>query len=559
VAAKEIKLVSMLTRLLGAISLACLCGTACTGTIQDGGPAEPGPGMGGQTGQASVGPSVVRRLSGTEYNNTVRDLLFTTLTPATEFQGDVGEDGFDKASGPQTVGATHLEAYEVAAERLVEALFAVPAQLARIVTCDPATGDACLRSTLATFLPRAWRRPVTPAEVDRLMALAATEATAGGTPVDQMKLALRGALTSVHFLYLIERDLAPTSLAPRRLGHYEIASRLSYFVWSGMPDDALLAAAARSQLQDDAALLAQVTRMLADPKAAAMTNVFAAQWLELARLGNHQPDSVLFPGITAALKQSMEQETKMSFQDVLQKGGGLRSLLSTDYTFLDPALARHYGLTAPAGAAFEKVSLTGSNRIGGLLGQAGILMPTSGLKATSAVKRGAWVLDNLLCAPAPPPPPEVAKEIMDNAAAIAEAAATQTARQFLAQHRAKAQCAVCHNLIDPPGLSLENYDPVGRYRTMDKGMVIDPSGTFNGTAFKDARELTALLSGDPQFAQCLARKLFTFALGRAPAAEDAPYVARLASSNDDPLPTVISRLVTSTSFRARRGGEAVAP
>ena len=553
----------MPTRLLAAISVVCLYGIACTGTITEGGKSTPDPGgaggagtVGAGTGTSSVGLGVVRRLSGTEYNNTVRDLLFTTLTPATEFQGDVGEDGFDKASGPQTVGATHLAAYEVASERLVEALFAAPAQLARIVTCDLATGNACIRSTLTTFLPRAWRRPVTTAEVDRLMALAATEAMAGGTPVDQMKLALRGALTSVHFMYLVERDLAPTSLVPRHLNHYEIASRLSYFLWSSMPDDALLGAAASS---DSCRTMppspAQVTRMLADPKAAAMTNVFAAQWLQLTRLANHQPDPMLFPGVTAALKQSMEQETKMFFQDVLQKGGGMRSLLGADYTFLDPALAQHYGMTAPAGTAFAKVSVTGTNRIGGLLGHASILMPTSGLKMTSAVKRGEWVLDNILCAAAPPPPPAVAKELMDNAAAIAEAAATQTARQFLAQHRAKPQCAVCHDQIDPPGLALENYDPVGRYRTTDKGMVIDPSGTFNGMAFKDARELTALLSNDPKFAQCLAKKLFTFALGRSPGVEDTTYVARLASGNDDTLPTVIGRLVASSPFRSRRGGD----
>ncbi|HET6281210.1 MAG TPA: DUF1592 domain-containing protein [Polyangia bacterium] len=552
----------MPTRLLAAISVVCLYGVACTGTITQGGGSTPDPagnavpGTGGAgMGTSSVGLGVVRRLSGTEYNNTVRDLLFTTLTPATDFQGDVGEDGFDKASGPQTVGATHLAAYEAASERLVEALFAAPAQLARIVTCDLATGNACIRSTLATFLPRAWRRPVTTAEVDRLMALAATEAMAGGTPVDQMKLALRGALTSAHFLYLLERDLAPTSLVPRRLNHYEIASRLSYFLWSSMPDDALFSAAASSKLQDDATLAAQVTRMLADPKAAAMTNVFAAQWLQLTRLANHQPDPMLFPGVTAALKLSMEQETKMFFQDVLQKGVGMRSLLGADYTFLDPALAQHYGLTAPAGTAFAKVSVAGTNRVGGLLGHASILMPTSGLKMTSAVKRGEWVLDNILCAAAPPPPPEVAKEIMDNAAAIAQAAATQTARQFLGQHRAKPQCAVCHDQIDPPGLALENYDPVGRYRTMDKGMAIDPSGTFNGMAFKDARELTALLSNDPKFSQCLSEKLFTFALGRSPGVEDTTYVARLASGNDDTLPSVIGRLVASKPFGSRRGGD----
>jgi hypothetical protein len=212
-------------------------------------------------------------------------------------------------------------------------------------------------------------------------------------------------------------------------------------------------------------------------------------------------------------------------------------------------------MTAPAGTAFAKISVAGTNRIGGVLGHASVLMPTSGLRTTSAVKRGAWILDDILCAAAPPPPPEVAKEIMDNAAAIAQAAATQTARQFLGQHRAKPQCAVCHDQIDPPGLALENYDPVGRYRTTDKGMPIDPAGTFNGTPFKDARELTALLSNEPKFAQCLAEKLFTFALGRSPGMEDTTHVARLASGSDDTLPSVISRLVASAPFRSRRGGD----
>jgi len=387
------------------------------------------------------------------------------------------------------------------------------------------------------------------------MALAAVEAQAGGSPEEQLKLALRGALTSVHFMYRVERDPDPKSSSPHPLSDYELASRLSYFLWSSMPDDALFGLASQGTLHQDAVLAAQIQRMLADPKATAMADVFAAQWLQLTVLDNHQPDATLFPTVTPQVIQSMESETKLFFTDLLNNGGALHSLLDANYTFVDAALAKHYGLPAPTGTGLVKISLDGTTRIGGLLGHASILTATSGLQHTSAVKRGAWVLGNILCAPPPPPPPSVQEMLQANAQQITTLTNELTQRQFLEQHRAAANCAVCHNLIDPVGLGIENYDPVGRYRTTDKGMPIDASGAMSdGTSFKDARGLSAVLASDVRLAKCVAQEVFTFALGRSPTSGEGSYLDGLAAGTNDTLATVVTRLIRSDPFRQRRGG-----
>jgi len=559
-------------RVIAITAIACVC--ACTGVIGgtgggstqgsvpggggagNGGPASGMSGSGGAApAAASIGQGVVRRLTRTEYNYTVRDLLGTSLTPADSFPPDVGAAGFDNASGSQTVGDSQLTAFETASSSLVEAAFADPAQRARIVTCNIAAGTTCIRSSLEAFLPRAWRRPVQSTEVDRLMALAAVEAQAGGSPEEQLKLALRGALTSVHFMYRVERDPDPTSPTPHPVSDYELASRLSYFLWSSMPDDALFGVASQGTLHQDAVLGAQIQRMLADPKATAMADVFAAQWLQLTVLDNHQPDPTLFPTVTPQVIQSMESETKLFFTDLLDNGGALHSLLDANYTFVDSALAQHYGLPAPTGTGFVKTSLDGTTRIGGLLGHASILTATSGLQHTSAVKRGAWVLGNILCAPPPPPPASVQQMLQANAQQVTMLTNQLTQRQFLQQHRAAPNCAVCHNSIDPVGLGVENYDPVGRYRTTDKGMPIDASGTMSdGTSFKDARGLSAILANDVRLAKCVAQQVFTFGLGRSPTSGEASYLDSLAAGTSDTLATVVTRLIRSDPFRQRRGG-----
>jgi hypothetical protein len=564
----------MINRHLWKATLGALLGLAsCTGVIgrEVGGDPEIGAGMTG-TGIDSnhavdgtppkdlvIGTSILHRLTRAEYTNTVRDLLGTTLSSVAILPSDDGADGFTKASQPQSSSTNTLQGFEEASKNLVESVFGDAALKARLVRCDLSTGNACIRSTLETFLPKAWRRAAQPAEVDRLMALADTEAKAGGSAEEQLKLALRAALTSANFLYLIERDLDPSDTKPHDLSDFELANRLSYFVWSSMPDDALAAAAAQGKLGDDTVIADQVKRMLADPRGSAMTTGFAAEWVQLATIPTHTVDDVMFPMVDDALKSSMVQQTTTFFQDLLNGGGPLRDLIAADYTFVDAGLAKLYGLSAPKGSGFVKTSLTGTTRIGGLLGQSSILMQFASTQKTSPVKRGAWVLDQVLCAPSPPPPADVAAA--NNAQAMDPAfqakVATETWRERLAEHRAPAKCAVCHNRIDPIGLGLENYDAVGQYRTMDVGKLIDASGqldpTNDGTKFTDARGMVGLLSNDDRVASCVGEKLLTFALARHPTDSEVEQMKSRISGNGDSLLNLITKVATSTPFRMRSG------
>jgi hypothetical protein len=480
----------------------------------------------------------------TEYDNTTRDLLGVDIHPASLFPPDVGAFGFDNAATSQSLSASHLEAFEQGSEKVVTAWAAAPALRSRVLTCDIAQA-ACMRTALEGFVPKAWRRPAQPAEIDRLIALAQTEK---GTPEAQLELALRGVLTSPHFIFLVERDPEPRSLAVHRLTGHELATRMSYFLWSSMPDDKLFAAA--GMLQDDATLKAQITRMLADGKAKALLDEFAAQWFDLPSLVDHEVDAKLSPTVTPALIGDMQQETKLFFQDLLNNGGAVRSLLVSDFTFLSPALATHYKLPAPAGTGFSRVNVAGTTRLGGVLGHASILTSTSAADVTRPVKRGEWVLTNILCTPPPPPPPGVNTQLppADADAGLA------TTRDRLAVHRAEPMCASCHNSLDPVGLGLENYDAVGAYRATDHGKPVDPAGRLpNGLEFKNGPELAQRLADDPQMAACALEKLFTYALGRAPAPEDAWHIQTIAAKNADPVRDVLTRLILSDAFRSRRG------
>ena len=507
-----------------------------------------------------VGTTVIHRLSRTEYANTAKDLLGVSLASLDTLPADIGGEGFSKTSLSQASAANTVQAYEAASTELVEAVFKDLELKGRLVSCDLSTGATCIRSTLQTFLPKAWRRPVEAAEVERLLALAETEAKAGGSGEEQLKLALRAALLSAKFLYLIEKDSDPGSTAPHKLSGYELANRLSYLLWSSMPDAELTALAADGKIDDDAALAQQVKRMLADPdKGAAITNAFAAEWVQLQAVPLKQPDPMMFPMVNDALKRSMVQQTTMFFQDLVTNGGPITNLVASDYTFVDAGLAKLYGLKAPPGSGFGKVSLAGTTRIGGLLGQSSILMQFSNQVRSSAVKRGAWLLDNIFCSPIPPPPPDVAQAIMaeEMDPEFLAKVAKQTARERFAEHRAPPKCAVCHDSIDPIGLALENYDAVGQYRTMDVGKVIDASGQLKAsepsTAFTDAFGMTALLAKDNRVASCLAQRLLTFGLTRTLNESEIAYVDGLTSGNSDSVASVITKVVTSTPFRARSG------
>jgi hypothetical protein len=338
------------------------------GTASPGPTPDPNPIVDPEEGLA-IGTSVIHRLTRTEYANTIRDLFGASLASQDVLPADIGDEGFSKISTSQSSAANTVQAYEAASNEVVENVFKDPILKERLVTCDLPSGTACIRSTLETFLPKAWRRPIEAAEVDRLMALADSEAKAGGSAEEQLKLALRAALLSAKFLYLIEKDPDPASTVAHGLSGYELANRLSYFLWSSMPDAELTALAAQGKIDDDATLAQQVARMLADPeKGAAITDVFAAEWVRLEEVPSKQPDATMFEMVDDALKQSMVRQTKMFFQDLVSSGGAITHLVASDYTFVDAGLAKLYGLPAPQGSGFVKTSLTGTSRIGGILG-----------------------------------------------------------------------------------------------------------------------------------------------------------------------------------------------
>jgi hypothetical protein len=298
-----------------------------------------------------------------------------------------------------------------------------------------------------------------------------------------VQIALTTTLASPQFLYLAEPDEASED---RPLTEFELASRLSYFLWSSMPDEELFREAREGTLR--ANLRRQVSRMLADPKSDAFVENFSGQWLQLRRLAGVAPDKDLFPGFDDALRRAMRRETERYFAYVLRNNRSALELLDSDYTFVNETLARHYGIEGVAGDEFRKVALADRRR-GGVLTQASVLTLTSNPNRTSPVKRGQWILQQILGTPPPPPPPDVAK--LDESREAADAAPL---RERLELHRAKPECASCHQQMDPLGFALENYDAVGRWRTADGTFPIDPSGELmGGRKFTDVQEMKKVL------------------------------------------------------------------
>jgi hypothetical protein len=377
-----------------------------------------------------------------------------------------------------------------------------------------------------------------------------------GDPIEQgYKLALQAALLSPNFVFRVELDPTPTSMTPHSLDDYELASRLSYFLWSTMPDDELFKAAQSKSLGTAATLAAQVGRMLKSPKAQALVDNFAGQWLYVRKIDEAQPDPMAFPSFDEDLRAAMKTETQRLFSEIAFNGLGADKLLTADFTFINDRLAKHYGLPLPGSSSFQRVNLTDNIQRGGFLGNAGILMVTSHPTRTSPVLRGKWVMTELLCQDVPPPPPGV------NVKIDMETATNETLRQRLERHRADAVCASCHKLMDPIGFGLENYDGIGAFRTTDGSAPVDAKGQLpNGKTFSGPHELASLIASDPDFARCATQKLYTYALGRAP--DDAPthldgitmqgLVDGFIKSGFK-LDQLITRLVASPTFLTRRG------
>jgi mono/diheme cytochrome c family protein len=424
----------------------------------------------------------------------------------------------------------------------------------KILVCDPATGPRCVDRILATLARRAYRRPVTGTEVAALKKFVDL-AVADGQSVEQgIGLAIQAILVSPHFLFHIERDLYPNDPGRmHRISDVELASRVSYFLWNSMPDDELLSLAERRRLNVPVVLDAQVTRMLADPKASAMAENFAGQWLEIRNLDAIKPDPQKFPAWGPELRDAMKTETRMFFDTILRENRPIGEFIDARYTFLNELLAKHYGIDGVSGPEFRRVDLTTGER-GGVLTHGSVLAVSSYPTRTSVVIRGKYILQNILGTPPPPPPADVP--------ALDEQAVGTTAslRKQMETHRTNAICASCHARMDPLGFALENYDAIGKWRTMDGGFPVDSSGVLpGGKKFSNSAEMRQILTERvPELTRTLTEKLLIYSLGRGLQRYDRPTVngiARKVAASGYGFQTLVQEVVRSLPFQSRRAEE----
>ncbi|MBI1898632.1 MAG: DUF1592 domain-containing protein [Acidobacteria bacterium] len=422
----------------------------------------------------------------------------------------------------------------------------------KVLVCDPNSGRACVAKIVSTLARRAYRRTVKPAEVASLVKFVDLARRENLSVEQGLQLAIQAMLVSPHFLFRIERDPNPTDPGRvHRVSEFELASRLSYFLWSSMPDDELLDLAEAGGLRAPGVLQAQVKRMLGDPRSAALADNFGGQWLEIRNLDSVKPDPQKFPEWGAGLRDAMEAETRMFFDYVLREDRPLSDFLDARYTFLNERLAKHYGIPGVTGPELRRVELATEQR-GGILSQASVLTVSSYPTRTSPVIRGKYVLQNILGTPPPPPPPDVPaldEESVGN---------TGSMRQQLEKHRSNATCASCHNRMDALGFGLENYDAIGRWRTMDGKFAVDASGTLPaGKSFSSPAELREVLKQElPEFARCLTEKMLTYALGRGLERYDRRTVEgiqRKLSASGYRFQTLLYEMVQSLPFQSRRG------
>ncbi len=499
---------------------------------------------------AHPGRVTLRRLNRAEYNNTIRDLLGVDFRPADDFPSDDVGNGFDNIGDVLSIPPLLLEKYLAAAKSIVDQTMADDAARARVVVDQPAAGITAQQATrrnLERFAARAFRRPIRREEADRLMKLVAFAGEQGATAEETFEAALQAILASPHFLFRVEAD-PPSGTAIRELNGFELASRLSYFLWSSMPDARLLELAANGTLRDPAVLERQVDRLLSDPKSSALTENFAGQWLQLRSLAEITPDPQRYPAFDDELRSAMRRETELFFDAVVREDRSILDFLRADFSYLNERLATHYGLAGVKGPAFRRVKLDDRRR--GILTQASILFLTSNPTRTSPVKRGKWILDNILGEP-PPPPPEGVPELDEAAEALG------SLRERLEQHRSNEACAVCHRKMDQLGFGLENFDVIGGWRERDGKFPIDASGTLPGNLeFAGPAELMDILAEQKKaaFSRCLAEKMLTYALGRGLESMDrcaVDDILKKLAQHDHRFGVLVKAIVASTPFRFR--------
>ncbi len=517
-------------------------------------------------GKPDPGPLVVHRLNNREYANTLRQVLYlpASYDPVADFPADERGDGFDNNSDTLTISPVLVEHYLDAAEKSVRRSFKplnedkgvlsdVPAQkildASKSFKADFANSQAKVRINIEAFLPRAWRRPVTKEEVDGVMKFAALSfAHAGESMSEATALAIRASLMSPNFLFRLEQDPhADGSGKVYQLSEYQLASRLSYFLWSTMPDDELFAQAKAGTLRQN--LDAQIARMLKDPKAISLTKDFMGQWLEIRGLEQT-------PNLDKALAASMKGETEHFFNYIVANNRPITDLLDGDYSFVDARLAKLYGIAGVTGDDFQKVQLDPKQRFG-LITQASIMTLTSkplgtGLR-TSPVVRGKYILENLFNQRIPPPPPDVPPLKVDDNHPL-----TGTTRQIFEQHRTNPVCAGCHARMEPYGFALENYAGDGSWRSQENGIPIDVSGEINGHKFTTPAEFREVLeTRKDDFRHAVVRKVLSYALGRGIQGSDRPAIEQIVAqvqADGDSFNSVILNVVKSFPFQNARGG-----
>jgi hypothetical protein len=545
---------------------------ACHGEIA---PEVPGGAGGRGAAPVPAGPPVnpgrvtLRRLNNLEYDNTIRDLVGLDLKPsrAFGFTADEFGEGFDNNADVLTLAPVDGENYLRATRQIASQALdpANAAARARIMICDIATTPeaTCGPQIVKAFATRAFRRPVSDDDVTPYLELIALARSKGDDFDRAVRLAVQGILMAPDFLFRVEEDPAPGVIHP--LGDYELASRLSYFLWSSMPDDALFAKAARKELGKADEIVAQVRRMLADPRASALSINLVRQWLQTSELASEKkaPDRRLFPTFDEPLRQAMQREVEVSFAEVFSGKVSATDLLIADHIHVNRRLAEHYGLpdagTLPV-ADFQRVAVTGGRR-GGILRQASFLTLTSKNDVQSPVVRGKWVLDRVLCSPPASPPPNVPTfNPADKTTTEGQAPGTVRQKLEAVHHKRGPECRACHTVMDPLGFAFEHYDAIGAWRDTENGLPVDASGTMPGTgaAFDGAGDLVELLVRDDRFAACVARKVLTYALGRGMRDADRPVLDDIAArlvAGGFRFPALLEMVATSRLATMRQGEE----
>jgi hypothetical protein len=516
-------------------------------------------------GPIDPGPLTIRRLNRAEYNNSIRHLTTLDLRLADSFPVDASSYGFDNIAASLTLTPLQVEQYYHAAKSVVEAVLKSKNEGSQAAyhtifldtNIDRAAGSqddgAGARRIIEKFATRAFRRPVEQDYIDKLMRIYDSSIEQKCSHDDAVGHMISAVLISPRFLMRAE-EAKPEVTEAFKIDDFDLASRLSFFLWSGPPDDLLLELAAAQKLSQPEVLDQQITRMLEDDRSDALIDNFFAPWLQFAGLQSRKPDSEAFPHYSAALHEAILKEPRLAIAEIIRKNRPVTELIDADYTYVNQTLASHYGLSDIAGDQMQRVTLNDRRR-GGLLTSAAILMAQADPGRTNVPRRGSFLTGTILGVPAPPPPPDVpALKETDGAAA------PKTLRERLEEHRSNPQCASCHAKIDPLGFAFENYDAIGGWREQEVGKAIDASGQLpDGRSFRGPVELKdILLEGKDDFTRTLASQMLIFALGRGPVPTDKCViddVVQQTQNGEYRLGTMVRAIITSAPFLHRRNPE----